>query len=45
MKTVLIKTGIAAHKYTKAGKYTVTLTVKNAAGSNTMKKTNYITAK
>jgi beta propeller repeat protein len=24
-----------AHKYTKAGKYTVTLTVKNAAGSNT----------
>jgi PKD repeat protein len=23
------------HKYTKAGKYTVTLKVKNAAGSNT----------
>ena len=33
------------HKYTKAGKYTVTLTVKNAAGSNTAKKTNYITVK
>lgn len=31
------------HKYTKAGKYTVSLTVKNAAGSNTVKKTNYIT--
>lgn len=34
-----------AHKYTKAGKYTVTLRVKNAAGSNTTKKTNYITVK
>jgi beta propeller repeat protein len=34
-----------AHKYSKAGKYTVTLTVKNAAGKNTMKKTNYITVK
>ena len=33
------------HKYTKAGKYTVSLTVKNAAGSNTAKKTNYITVK
>jgi beta propeller repeat protein len=33
------------HKYTKAGKYTVTMTVKNAAGSNTAKKTNYITVK
>jgi beta propeller repeat protein len=33
------------HKYTKAGKYTVTLTVKNAAGSNTAKKTNYIIVK
>jgi len=33
------------HKYTKAGKYTVTLTVKNAAGKNTMKKTNYVTVK
>jgi beta propeller repeat protein len=33
------------HKYAKAGKYTVTLTVKNAAGSNTAKKTNYITVK
>jgi len=30
------------HKYSKAGKYTVTLTVTNAAGSNTIKKTNYI---
>ena len=34
-----------SHKYTKAGKYTVTLTVKNAAGKNTMKKSNYITVK
>ena len=33
------------HKYPKAGKYTVSLTVKNAAGKNTMKKTNYITVK
>jgi PKD repeat protein len=33
------------HKYIKAGKYTVTLTVKNAAGKNTLKKTNYITVK
>jgi len=33
------------HKYSKAGKYAVTLTVKNAAGSNSMKKTNYITVK
>ena len=32
-----------AHKYTKAGKYTVTLKVKNAAGSNT--KTMSITVK
>ena len=31
------------HKYSKAGKYTVTLTAKNAAGSNTVKKSNYIT--
>ena len=31
------------HKYTNAGKYTVTLTVKNAAGSNT--KTMSITVK
>jgi PKD repeat protein len=31
------------HKYSKAGKYTVTLTVTNAAGSNTIKKTSYIT--
>jgi len=34
-----------AHKYAKAGKYTVTLTVKNAAGKDTMKKINYITVK
>jgi len=33
------------HKYTKAGKYTVTLKVKNVAGSNTAKKNNYITVK
>lgn len=33
------------HKYSKAGKYTVSLTVKNAAGSNTVKKTSYITVK
>ena len=33
------------HKYTKAGKYTVSLTVKNSAGSNTAKKTNCITVK
>jgi beta propeller repeat protein len=32
-----------AHKYTKAGKYTVTLTVKNVAGINTKKISNYIT--
>ena len=31
------------HKYTKAGKYTVSLIVKNAAGSNTTTKPNYIT--
>jgi len=31
------------HKYTKAGKYKVSLTVKNAAGSNTTTKKNYIT--
>jgi PKD repeat protein len=30
------------HKYIKAGRYTVSLTVKNAAGNKTMKKTNYI---
>jgi PKD repeat protein len=33
------------HKYAKTGKYTVTLTVKNAAGCNTTKKINYITVK
>lgn len=31
------------HKYTKAGKYTVTLKVTNAAGSNTVTKSSYIT--
>ncbi len=31
------------YKYSKAGKYTVTLTVTNAAGSNTVTKMNYIT--
>ncbi|WP_141241713.1 PKD domain-containing protein, partial [Methanosarcina spelaei] len=31
------------YKYSKAGKYTVTLTVTNAAGSNMVTKTNYIT--
>jgi len=30
------------HKYTKAGKYNVKLTVKNAAGSNTVTKSSYI---
>ncbi len=30
------------HKYTKAGNYTVSLTVKNAAGNNTKTKSNYI---
>jgi PKD repeat protein len=30
------------HKYSKAGTYTVNLTVKNAAGSNTVTKTDYI---
>jgi PKD repeat protein len=31
------------HKYSKTGKYTVTLTATNAAGSNTATKSNYIT--
>jgi PKD repeat protein len=31
------------HVYTKAGKYTVSLKASNAAGSNTAKKTSYIT--
>jgi len=31
------------YKYSKAGKYTVKLTVSNAAGSNTVTKTNYVT--
>lgn len=33
------------HTYTKAGKYTVSLTVKNAAGSNTKTISGYITVK
>ncbi len=32
------------HTYSKAGSYTVTLTVRNTAGSNTVRKTSYITA-
>ncbi|WP_141241738.1 PKD domain-containing protein, partial [Methanosarcina spelaei] len=31
-----------AHKYSKAGKYTVSLTVKNAKGSNTKTMSGYI---
>ena len=31
-----------SHKYSKAGKYTVKLTVKNAAGSNTKTMSEYI---
>jgi PKD repeat protein len=34
--------GNPVHTYSKAGKYTVSLTVKNSAGSNTIKKSNYI---
>jgi len=34
-----------AHTYSKAGKYTVSLTVKNAKGSSTKKISNYITVK
>ncbi|MGB9938276.1 PKD domain-containing protein [Methanosarcina sp.] len=33
------------HKYCKAGKYTVSLTVKNAKGSSTKAVSNYVTAK
>jgi PKD repeat protein len=33
------------HKYTKAGKYTVSLTVKNTAGSNTKRISNYVTVR
>ena len=32
-----------SHTYTTAGKYTVSLTASNAGGTNTMKKSNYIT--
>jgi PKD repeat protein len=35
----------ATHTFTKPGKYTVSLTVTNAGGSSTAKKTNYITVK
>jgi PKD repeat protein len=31
------------HTYTKVGKYTVSLSASNAAGNNTVRKTNYIT--
>jgi beta propeller repeat protein len=31
-----------AHTYSKAGKYTISLTIKNAAGSNTVTKSSYI---
>ncbi|RPJ79708.1 MAG: PKD domain-containing protein [Alphaproteobacteria bacterium] len=34
-----------AHKYNKAGKYTVTLTAKNAAGNNAKIRSGYITVK
>jgi tripartite motif-containing protein 71 len=34
-----------AHKYTKAGNYTVSLTISNAAGNNTKTMSNYITVK
>jgi beta propeller repeat protein len=34
-----------AHKYSKAGKYTVSLTVKNTAGTNTKTMSGYITVK
>jgi len=33
------------HKYTQTGKYTVTLTVKNVTGSNSVTKSGYITVK
>ena len=33
------------HKYAKAGKYTVSLTVKNTAGSNTKKISDYVTVR
>jgi parallel beta-helix repeat protein len=35
----------ATHTFTKPGRYNITLTVSNAAGSNTVKKTGYITVK
>jgi PKD repeat protein len=35
----------AVHTFKKPGKYTVSLTVTNSAGSNTFKKTSYITVK
>jgi len=33
------------HKYSKAGKYTVSLTVKNSKGNNSVTKSGYITVK
>lgn len=42
-KTPVVKTQNATHTYTKTGSFTVSLTVKNTAGSNTMTVYNYIT--
>ncbi|WP_052725509.1 PKD domain-containing protein [Methanosarcina sp. Kolksee] len=42
-KTSTVKTPV--HTYSKEGKYTVSLTVKNAAGTNTKTIKNYITVK
>ena len=39
------KTKNPVHKYSKAGKYSISLTVKNAAGNNTITKSKYITVK
>jgi len=44
-KSPIVKTKNATHTYKKAGKYTVSLTVKNAAGSNSITKSKYITVK
>jgi PKD repeat protein len=33
------------HAYSKAGRYTVKLTVTNAGGSNTLTRTNYVRVK
>jgi beta propeller repeat protein len=39
------KTKNPLHKYTKPGKYSISLTVKNTAGSDTISKSKYITVK